>query len=312
MMSQPLRSPDPELQNLRHLYNRLCARFAEAADIDPVSAAQTVQELQDLSDRIVAIEVEAEITARGDIRGEHRRTAAAKSEEPDLATGDETETPIAGIRKTQHRPGPEVAREDVTANIIAFHTTREIRDGHGTHQEPPPSPDLPAKETDTADDGDAALGAAMQDWLKRYDRTGQHPVTDGEPEPQDETPELGETGPEATGPEATEHEPTWPDAMATEGAAEDSQAFDFDRLYDVIATQEAQIAAVLRRCEEHQRQLEAMERRLAGRHPAALLAPQLEALGAGLDQQRRRITALAIAIQRLLQWLAAERHRRGG
>src|SRR5690606_35245589 len=72
VMPQPLRSADPELRELRHRYNQLCARFAEVSDIDPISAANTVQELQELSDRIVAIEVRAEMAAR-----EPRKTDAA-------------------------------------------------------------------------------------------------------------------------------------------------------------------------------------------------------------------------------------------
>lgn len=285
-MPQPLRSADPELRELRHRYNQLCARFAEGSDIDPISAANTVQELQELSDRIVAIEVRAEMAAR-----ELRQAVAA-------GTGGATDSDGDGAAPAPRRTARGVAEDDLPqgdalqgespANIVALHKLADIGDGgpdpaHRLAAEPPPhSAAVPAaSRPDPRDAGnDAALGEAIRHWLQSRDLPGRR---------------------------APEH----PASPRTAGETEaEPRGFDFDRLYATIKAQEAQIAAVLRRCEEHGHQLAAMERHLAERLPVDLLGPQIESLSTRLDQQRHRITALAVAIQRLLMWLATGPRRR--
>lgn len=294
VMPQPLRSADPELRELRHRYNQLCARFAEVSDIDPISAANTVQELQDLSDRIVAIEVRAEMAAR-----EPRRTNAAGTGEPADSDGGRAAPPAPPPRWTARGvagddlPKGDAPQGESPANILALHKPTDIGDdgpnpAHRLAAEPPPhSVTAPAvSRPDPRDQGDAgddaALGEAIRHWLQSRDLHGRRAP---------ERPKSARTTGE------TESEPR-------------GFGFDFDRLYATVKAQEAQIAAVLRRCEEHRRQLAAMERRLTERLPVGLLGPQLEALSTRLDQQRHRITVLAIAIQRLLMWLATGPRRR--
>jgi len=292
VMPQPLRSADPELRELRHRYNQLCARFAEVSDIDPISAANTVQELQELSDRIVAIEVRAEMAAR-----EPRKTDAAGTGKPADSDGGRS-APLAPARRRTDSgvagndlPQGDAPQGESPANILALHKPTDIDDdgpdpAHHLATEPPPhSVTVPAASRpgprDQGDAGDdAALGEAIRHWLQNRDLHGRR------------APERP-ASPRRTG--ETESEP---------------RGFDFDRLYATVKAQEAQIAAVLRRCEEHHRQLAAMERRLTERLPVGLLGPQLEALSIRLDQQRHRITALAVAIQRLLMWLATGPRRR--
>lgn len=253
-------SPNPELQELRHRYNRLCARFVGVSNADPLAASDTVQELQSLSDRIVAIEMQDERKARepqqvrsvGRLLGQRPLDKAANE-----AANGKACAPGPAMRALAARPAPELSLVD----IAAF--ARLIGE----------DPDSPRPDPDRHQD--RAVGHAPR--IAERPAPRQHA--------------------EAASENATE-------------AVEEQPTVDFDRIYRAIQAQEAQIAAVLRRCEEHQQQLETMERRLAEHYPAKLLASQLEALSASLDHQRQRVTSLAIAIQRLLHWLATERRLR--
>jgi hypothetical protein len=261
MPHHSLPSANPELQELRHRYNRLCARFVGVSNADPLAASDTVQELQSLSDRIVAIE---EMQDEGKARERQQARPVARFLGPrpldkaaNEAANGKAGAPGLAMQALAARPAPDLSLVD----IAAF--ARLIGE----------DPDSPRFAPDRHQD--QAVGHAPR--IVERSAPRQHA--------------------EAASEKATE-------------AVEEQPAVDFDRLYRAIQGQEAQIAAVLRRCEEHQQQLEAMERRLAEHYPAKLLASQLEALSASLDHQRQRVTSLAIAIQRLLHWLAAERRLR--
>lgn len=240
---------NPELQELRHRYNRLCARFVGVSNVGPLAAADTVEELQSLSDRIVAMEMQDERIAR-----ERQQVGLVEPKPLNRVANDATNGKTGAARLARPTPAANSAPDLSLVDIAAF--ARLIG------EEPDHRQDRPA---------------------------GHAPRIAERPAPR----QPAEAAPEKIS-----------------EAAEERSAVDFDRLYRAIQAQEAQIAAVLRRCEEHQQQLETMGHRLAEYYPAKLLASQLEALGASLDHQRQRVTSLAIAIQRLLHWLAAERRLR--
>ena len=255
MMPQHSLPPEnSELQELRHRYNRLCARFANVSVADPLAASDTVEELQSLSDQIVAMEMQdeklAEEAQRVESIGPHALNRVVDGR------GDASGT-----------TGPAVAAAPAAPSSIAevVLLRRESSKDRDHDARPHPAPERSR---------DQGWGYTL-------------PIAE-RPAPRQDT-----------------------GLTASEKEAEEGLAIDFDRLYRAIKAQEAQIATVLQRCEEHQRQLETMERRVAEHYPVKLLAAQLEALGTNLDHQRQRVTSLAIAIQRLLHWLAAERQRGG-
>lgn len=73
----------------------------------------------------------------------------------------------------------------------------------------------------------------------------------------------------------------------------------------LLERQSRDVERILRRSDEHRDQLERVERRLVETMP--LIERQLPELRAATELQRQRITALAIAVQRLFQWLASHR-----
>lgn len=77
----------------------------------------------------------------------------------------------------------------------------------------------------------------------------------------------------------------------------------FKRVLALLEQQNKRVEHILRRSDEHRDQLERMERRLIETTP--LIERQLPEIRAATELQRERITALAVAVQRLLQWLVA-------
>src|SRR3546814_19341993 len=86
---------------------------------------------------------------------------------------------------------------------------------------------------------------------------------------------------------------------------------DLTRIVSAVEQQATQIERILALCEAHQLTLERLEARIEAQHAAAESAapepdPEIPDLRVAVEEQRRRVTALAKTIHNLAQWLAAQ------
>jgi hypothetical protein len=153
--------------------------------------------------------------------------------------------------------------------------------------------------------------SAIRQWLERH-RNGSDGDAAG-PAPAAEAGERAVTAPPAAPAEtrsAMTPERGKPATGKSETAQEPSPALS--RVVAAVEQQAAQIERILELCQAHQLALEQLEARLEARidatrqvPPAA--PPELPELRAAVEEQRRRITALAKTIHNLAQWLATQR-----
>jgi hypothetical protein len=152
------------------------------------------------------------------------------------------------------------------------------------------SPDIPAAAPRP---GNATVfSTAIRQWLERHRGTPPADQASSAERPRASLPSPPATAP-AAGP------PVEPSS-------------EFAHITAAIEQQAIQIERIMRLCEAHQAALERLETRIEKRllvpEPAADAAePGIGELRRAVEEQRRRITALAKTIHNLAQWLAAHR-----
>lgn len=320
-------SSSEELDRLRQRYERLCDLMTRTAEADPDGAERVLSELQDVSEKLLVLEAGG-TAPTPETAPEPAAPIAEAADNPALPeppTPVSSEAPPANLPTDRQDAAPEPAAPATAAQpspspprVVAFRATPAA--------EPAPTPTPTAPPATPTDDaaraaasqhagGATVFSAAIRQWLEDRRRAPADPVD--EAERTHERPHADARAADAASARApVSATARRPDPTPTEPAArrttQPEAPLDLTRIVSAVEQQATQIERILALCEAHQLALERLEARIEAQHAAAESAapepdPEIPDLRVAVEEQRRRVTALAKTIHNLAQWLAAQR-----
>lgn len=330
-------SSSEELDRLRQRYERLCDLMTRTAEADPDGAERVLNELQDVSEKLLVLEAgntapAPEIAAAPADPGTEATDSTALPEPPAPASGEAgpadlpvgrgagTAEPAAAEAVAPEPDAPTAAPSSPSPpRVVAFRAAPAAA-------EPAPAAAPTASAVEPTDNAPRAsapqpagsatvFSAAIRQWLEDRRRCPANPA--GEAEGTGEDSHAGARAADAapareSASVAAPHRDSAPGAPAIRRASPPETPLDLARVVSAVEQQAAQIERILALCEAHQLALERLDSRIAAQHATMRSAapesdPEIPDLRLAVEEQRQRITALAKTIHNLAQWLAAQR-----